>query len=189
MEYLQKHWYIVLGALVLLFLFARRSSSSMTQIGGGVDVAQLAQISAAERDADENRRYSAVQNFLNYDLALRSLNSQDALSRIGLSQQIDLAQISANAQAQAMANQLAIQSLNSQTALQQYQMQANLQNSQFQNAYNAQTRNDWISAIMAGTQTFLPYLFGNVTNGGGGMNTNSNNVPLFGGSNGGWIFN
>lgn len=169
MEILQKYWYVALGALVLLFVLARRQSGgvSVQQIGGNTEAAlAMAQLSSAERDADEQRKYGLIGSLLNYDLSKRQLLSSDSLQRIQLGQQIDLAQISADAQTRALQNQFALQSLAAQTQLQQYQQQAQLQQYALQTAYNSQRRNDWLGAITTGLQTLSPYIFSQSTSGG-----------------------
>lgn len=167
MDFLKEHWYLALGALVIVFLLAKRGGGGITQVSGGTDVAQLAAISSAERDADENRKYGLASSILNYDLSVRSLASQDSLARIGLGQQLDLAHIYADSQVRAAASQYQLAQLASNTQLSQYSQQAALQQYALQTAANTQRRNDWLGAISTGLQTILPVLFGNTSSSGG----------------------
>lgn len=187
MEILQKYWYVVVAVIAVVFLLMRNNSGGrqLTQIGGAsADTVALAQIAASEREADENRRYGLASSLMQFDLSNKSLISQDALARISLSQNIDLAKISAQAQTQALNNQFAMAQLQYQGQMYQTQQQYSLQSQAYNNAYNMQRRNDWISAITGGLQTLSPYLFGSQTSGSGGLNIPS----IFGGSNGGWVY-
>jgi hypothetical protein len=168
MEYLQKHWYIAIGALVVLFLLARRNSGGLTQISGGSSetALALAQITSAEREKDEERKFGLISNVLNYDLSRRGLQSQDELARIGLGQQLDLARIQADSQRQALSSQFSLAQMAYMFQQQQAQQQFDLQRYAYNQAYNTQRRNDWLGAISTGIQTIAPYLFGQTTSGG-----------------------
>lgn len=181
MEIVKEYWYVFAIAIVGLLILSRQNSGAqLQQIGGASgDTLALAQVAAAERDADETRRFDAMQNLLNYDLSLRQLKSNDALARIGLGQQLDLARISADAQARAMTNQFQLASLQAQIAQSQFDAQYRLQQYQMQTAANTQRRNDWLGAISTGIQTVVPFIFGNSTS-GGNMNIPST-PPIFGG--------
>lgn len=167
MEYAKKYWYVIAIAVVaLIFLSRRQSGATLTQVSGGTDVAGLAQISASERDADENRKYGLIGTLLNYDLSTRQLKSNDSLARISLNQQLDLARISAEAQSSALTNQFQLASLQAQMAQQSQQAQLQAQQDYLRQQYGAQQRSDWIGAILGGLNTISPYVFSQQSSGG-----------------------
>lgn len=180
MELVQKYWYLVIAALVLLFFLARRGGGGMSvqQIGGAdANTLALAQLTSAEREADENRRFGLIGAILNYQLSNKNLD-----------QQIDLAKIAGQAQTEALKNQYLLASLQSQTQAQVASQQFALQNSAIQRAYNNQRRSDWLGAISTGVQTFLPALFGNMTSGTNifGSGNFPSTPPIFGSGGGTW---
>lgn len=165
MEYVKKYWYLVIGALVLLFFVSRRSGATMQQVGGSDSTTlALAQMASAERGADLDRQYGLANSLLGYDLSLRQVN-----------QTIPLANIQAQANALAMANQNELARLSYALQYNQTQQQAGIQQQAINQTASAQRRNDYLSIIGSGIQAVLPHLFGNsVTNGGFGT------PPIFG---------
>lgn len=192
MEFLRERWYLVLGALVLIFLVAR-SRSQATTVSGGTDstTLQLANLSSQERATDEANKYGLAQSLLNYDLAIRQQTNEQAqfnvtadLSRLNIGNQIQLAQIAATSNNAALASQYSLAQLAYNTQLQQAQLQAQLQR-QAVSAANAQSsRQAWLTGILGGLGTLIPTIFGNHTSGG------SMQIPTIGfpGSGGGGIF-
>lgn len=142
MEILQKYWYVALGALVLLIFLGKRQSQTPTlQQVGGVDqnTLTLAEIAADSQNKQLDRQYGFASAFLNYNLQSRQVD-----------QVIPLANIQANAQAQALAsqNQLAILSANLQDK--QIQAQSDLQNRALSIQAGNQRRQDWLGLISSG---------------------------------------
>lgn len=163
MEIIKQYPYVAIGLLALVFFLALRSrgsAGSITQIGGGADVLALAQLESSERDADENRKFGLINSLIGYDMAKRTLASQDSLARIQLSQQLDLARLS---------GQNAVQLAALQGSFQQYnaQMQYELQRYQLQRQFNAQRRNDWLGLITTGIGSVMPFLTGGMVGFGG----------------------
>lgn len=142
MEILQKYWYVALGALVLLIFLGKRQSQTPTlQQVGGVDqnTLTLAEIAADSQNKQLDRQYGFASAFLNYNLQSRQVD-----------QVLPLANIQANAQAQALAsqNQLAILSANLQDK--QIQAQSDLQNRALSIQAGNQRRQDWLGLISSG---------------------------------------
>jgi hypothetical protein len=188
MEILREYWYVGLGALVLLYIVASRSSSggSVTQIRQGTDTVALAQIASAEREADEARKFGVATGLLQYDLSLRGLGLEREqaranveLNRLSISNQVEIARI--GAESNNIAAQNAYQLAQLQANSTQYTNQLQYQMAQYnaERAYNAQRRNDWLGAITSGVQTILPMIFGNSTSGG------QMSIPRSGGMGGG----
>jgi len=200
MEILREYWYVVLGLIVLLYFMSRSTAGgSLTQTRAGTDTVALAQIASAEREADEARRFGVAGSLLQYDLGLRGLGlereqSQAAteLQRLNISQQIDLARISASTQNAAAASALQLAQLQANANNYANQLQYQLAQYQATRAYNAQRRNDWLGAITTGIQTILPAIFGSSTSGGGFHlpQIGGGTAPTFpsGGWSGGWSF-
>lgn len=170
MDFIKENWIIVLGGLlVVLFLFSKRNNGqgSITQIGGsGSDTAALASIASNERESDENRKFGFISKLLDYDLSLKNLNFQNALENRNLDQRLDLARISADANARAADNEFRLAQLSYNTQLQMANQQNALQQYYYQKAFGQQRRNDWLGAISGGLQSILPMIFGNSTSGG-----------------------
>lgn len=183
MEFLKENWYYVLGAVVVLYLLMNRSGgTSITQIGSSEESIALGQLAYQEREADEARRFGLATSLLNYDLSLRNLGLDrmqmdiDAeLGRTALSQQIDLARISAQSNANAFANQLQLATMQDSLARYNSQLEFDLQMRALRQQSNQQARADWIGAIGGGLQTALPYIFGAGRTGSGGYGT----PPIF----------
>lgn len=175
MEYVQKYWYLVVGALILLFFVSRRSGGQVTQIGGNdATTLALAQMASAERGADLDRQFGFASTFLNYDIASRQTD-----------QQLDLAKIQADANAAALASQNQLAQLAYSMQNQQYNNQLSSQQYAIQQQASAQRRNDYLGIIGTGIQSILPAIFGNSVSGGGwsdwtiGGGFGGNNAPTY----------
>jgi hypothetical protein len=177
MEYVQKYWYIVAAALVILFFMSKRNGGAVTQIGGNDSTTlALAQMASAERNADMERQFGLASTFLNYDIALRNTN-----------QQLQLAKIQADSNAQVLASQNQLQTLSAWMQNQQSQAAINAQQYAIDRQANAQRRNDYLGLLGTGIQAILPNLFGNTVSGGGfGVDNDWRNWTIGGGFGGGW---
>lgn len=127
--------------MLLIFLGKRQSQTPTLQQVGGVDqnTLTLAEIAADSQNKQLDRQYGFASAFLNYNLQSRQVD-----------QVLPLANIQANAQAQALAsqNQLAILSANLQDK--QIQAQSDLQNRALSIQAGNQRRQDWLGLISSG---------------------------------------
>lgn len=165
MEILQKYWYVALGAVILLFVFSRRSGGDLQQLTAGTDTVALAQIAAAERESDENRRFGLANALLGYDLTSVQTGINAELARLQLGQNLDLARIAAEAQSNAAASAYQLAILENNTRRYESDLEFRLAQYAQQRNFNANRRNDWLSALQTGLQTFSPYLMGQASGG------------------------
>jgi hypothetical protein len=182
MEYVQKYWYLVLGALVLLFFMSRRSGGGIQQVGGSdATTLQIMAMNAAERAQDADRQFGLAGALLNFDLAGRQLD-----------QNLDLARIQAEAQAAALYSQDQLARLSFAMQNNQFSQQAQMQMNAINQQASAQRRGDYLSIIGQGIQSILPMIFGNSVGGlfgggGGSLPSGGYGTPsIFGNQSGGW---
>lgn len=182
MEFVQKYWWIVLGLVAVLFVARGRSAGGPTvsQIGG--DGSAWAQINVQADQADQQARFGLIGSLLNWDLAGRQLQSNEALSFAGLESGERIAALNAESAAAAAAAGYNVQA---EMARLNYQAQLAAMRSQ----RGAQTQRNLFGLLNSGLQTFLPLIFGDGGSsggGGGGWGTIGTPTTFPSGGGGGW---
>ncbi len=184
MELLQKYWWVILGAVVILFVVSRKGGSAPTvQTIGGSDTTALATIASNERTIDEQNRVGLVSTLLGY---LQGQSSQAAAERINTANNqtaVQVATVSANSAANSANLAYQLQSSQAAAALQAQLAAIRAQNQQ-------SSRNSWLTGILGGLNTFTP-LLGDIFGSGGGFNIGGGgySTPGFNpNGGGGWGF-
>lgn len=175
MEFVQKYWWILLGLVAVLFLTRGKSAGGPTvsQIGG--DGSQWAQLNVQADQADQSARFGLIGSLLNWDLAGRQLQSNEALSFAGLASGERIAAVNAQAAAAAAASQATLSQYGYDTQAQLARLQYQAQLAAMRRQSSSQTQSNWFGLLNTGLQSILPLVFG------GGNNSGNNS-----GNNGGW---
>jgi len=162
MEIIEKYWYIALGLLIVVFVFAKnKGQGNVTQISTGVDPVALAQIATSERESDENRKFGLAETILNYNLNNRQQQIDAELARAELGQRLDLAKITSDANALAL--RYSMDSENARLAAQRYAIDSEASFNRFaiDRTNSANSRAQWAQAITSNIPTILGAIFGN----------------------------
>lgn len=182
MEILKQYWWVIAGALVLLFLASKGSNPgggvTVTQIGG-TDQAALASIDAQAAISDQQNRYGLIARLLDYVQTGKQLEVTEQLAIANLASNERIAQTNAAANAQSAAYAYQLQSAQSSASLQ-------AQLAAIRAAQSSANSNMWGNLLTTGLQSFMPLLgnwFGgnSNSNNGGNSGSSSNNNPF-----GGW---
>lgn len=193
MEFVQKYWYVIAGALVLVLLLSRRSSGAsgptVTQIGGGAEALALAQLQSQDALAADQQKFGFVQSLLGYGLETDRTARADAIERLRIEsgERVAIRQAQASETAAQYQQNLATQSLSYQQA--QANLNYQLQLEALRRQGGSSTLQTILGGIFGGLDRALPIIdtiWGNDDNdwwdifGGGGSGG--------GGWGGGWTF-
>lgn len=167
MEFVQKYWWIFLGLIAVMFLTRGKAAGGPTVTQIGSDGSAWAQINVQADQADQESRYGLIGSLLNWDLAGRQLQSNEALSRAGLQSGERIAAINAESAAAAAASQSELSRYGYNIQQQMAQLQAQTQLAALRRQSSAQTQSNLFGLLGTGLQTFLPLIFGGGRSSGG----------------------